>query len=81
MAFVATGTTALLIGLAFGAAIAEQPFFSSSRAAIPNLIEDPEDLNWANSLVTIGVARRDRDRSGARRRAATRRSDRAGCSR
>ena len=56
MAFVATGeSTALLIGLAFGAAIAEQPFFSSSRAAIPNLIESPDDLNWANSLVTIGV--------------------------
>jgi len=49
------GTTGLLIALAFGAAIAEQPFFSSSRAAIPNLIDDPEDLNWANSLVTIGV--------------------------
>lgn len=56
MAFVVeSGTTALLIGFAFAAAIAEQPFFSSSRAAIPNLIEDPADLNWANSLVTIGV--------------------------
>src|SRR5262245_32604249 len=49
------GTTGFLIALAFGAAIAEQPFCSSSRAAIPNLIDDPEDLNWANSLVTIGV--------------------------
>lgn len=56
MAVVATGDeTALLIGLAFGAAIAEQPFFSSSRAAIPNLIDSPDDMNWANSLVTIGV--------------------------
>jgi MFS family permease len=56
MAFVATqDMTALLIGLAFGAAIAEQPFLSSSRAAIPNLIDSPDDLNWANSLVTIGV--------------------------
>jgi MFS family permease len=44
-----------LIGLAFGSALAEQPFFSSSRAAIPNLIEDESQLSWANSLVTIGV--------------------------
>jgi MFS family permease len=45
----------LLIGLAFGSAIAELPFFSASRAAIPNLVESDHDLSWANSLVTIGV--------------------------
>jgi MFS family permease len=45
----------LLIGLAFGSAIAELPFFSASRAAIPNLVESDDDLAWANSLVTIGV--------------------------
>jgi MFS family permease len=56
MMFVAqVEATAALIALAFAASIAEQPFFSSSRAAIPNLIDSPEDLNWANSLVTIGV--------------------------
>ncbi len=44
-----------MIALAFGSAIAEQPFFSSSRAAIPNLVEDEGQLSWANSLVTIGV--------------------------
>ncbi len=44
-----------LIGLAFGSAIAELPFFSASRAAIPNLVESPEDIAWANSLVTLGV--------------------------
>jgi MFS family permease len=56
MAIVARAdATGVLIALAFGAAIAEQPFFSSSRAAIPNLIDSPDDLNWANSLVTIGV--------------------------
>jgi MFS family permease len=56
MALVAGGdATWALIAFAFGAAIAEQPFFSASRAAIPNLIDDPADLNWANSLVTIGV--------------------------
>jgi MFS family permease len=44
-----------LIALAFGSAIAEQPFFSASRAAIPNLVEDESQLSWANSLVTIGV--------------------------
>jgi MFS family permease len=44
-----------LIALAFGSAIAEQPFFSASRAAIPVLIERDEDLSWANSLITMGV--------------------------
>jgi MFS family permease len=44
-----------LIGIAFVAAIAELPFFSASRAAIPNLIDDDDQLAWANSLVTIGV--------------------------
>jgi MFS family permease len=45
----------LLIALAFGSAIAELPFFSASRAAIPNLVESDEDLSWANSLVSMGV--------------------------
>ena len=45
----------LLILLAFGSAIAELPFFSASRAAIPNLVECEEDLAWANSLITMGV--------------------------
>ena len=53
MAFV--DSTGWLIVLAFGSAIAELPFFSASRAAIPNLIEDESQLSWANSLVTIGV--------------------------
>ena len=46
---------ALLIGAAFISAIAEQPFFSASRAAIPALVEDEDDLSWANSLVSTGV--------------------------
>jgi MFS family permease len=45
----------LLIAFAFGSAIAELPFFSASRAAIPNLVESEHDLSWANSLVTMGV--------------------------
>ncbi|MGH2527263.1 MAG: MFS transporter, partial [Actinomycetota bacterium] len=45
----------LLIALAFGSALAELPFFSASRAAIPSLIQDDEHLSWANSLVTVGV--------------------------
>jgi MFS family permease len=45
----------LLIALAFGSALAELPFFSASRAAIPNLVESDEDISWANSLITIGV--------------------------
>ena len=45
----------LLIGLAFGSAIAELPFFSASRAALPNLVESEKDLAWANSLVSMGL--------------------------
>jgi MFS family permease len=44
-----------LILLAFGSAIAELPFFSASRAAIPNLVESEDQVSWANSLVTMGV--------------------------
>ncbi len=44
----------VLIALAFGSAIAELPFFSASRAAIPNLVESEKDLSWANSLITMG---------------------------
>ena len=44
-----------LILLAFGSAIAELPFFSASRAAIPNLVEREDDIAWANSLITLGV--------------------------
>jgi MFS family permease len=45
----------VLIALAFGSAIAELPFFSASRSAIPNLVESEEQISWANSLVTMGV--------------------------
>jgi MFS family permease len=48
-------TPVWLILLAFGSAIAELPFFSASRAAIPNLVEREEDISWANSLITLGV--------------------------
>lgn len=53
MAF--AGDPGVLIALAFGSAVAELPFFSSSRAAIPNLVETEADISWANSLVTVGV--------------------------
>jgi MFS family permease len=54
-AMVFADAPAVLIALAFGSAIAELPFFSASRAAIPNLVEREEDIAWANSLVTVGV--------------------------
>jgi MFS family permease len=53
MAFV-HGPLALIL-LAFGSALAEIPFFTASRAAIPNLVESEGDVSWANSLVTMGV--------------------------
>ena len=53
MAFVHLPLTLIL--LAFCSAVAELPFLSSSRAAIPNLVESEDDLAWANSLVTLGV--------------------------
>ena len=45
----------MLILLAFGSALADVPFFTASRAAIPNLVDTPDDISWANSLVTMGV--------------------------
>jgi MFS family permease len=53
MAFVSAPI--LLIALAFASAVADTPFFSASRAAIPNLAEREEDITWANSLISIGV--------------------------
>jgi MFS family permease len=43
-----------LLALAFCSAVAETPFLSASAAAIPNLVEDQDDLGWANGLVTLG---------------------------
>jgi MFS family permease len=45
----------MMILLAFGSALADVPFFTASRAAIPNLVDTPDDISWANSLVTMGV--------------------------
>jgi len=42
-----------LLGLAFWSAIVEQPFWSASAAAIPNLVDD-DRLAWANGLVALG---------------------------
>ncbi|TMK34144.1 MAG: MFS transporter [Actinobacteria bacterium] len=53
MVFAHAPTT--LIVLAFGSAIAELPFFSASRAAIPNLVASDDQISWANGLVTMGV--------------------------
>jgi MFS family permease len=44
----------LLIACGFVAAIAESPFWSASGAAIPALVEDPKEIEHANSLVSIG---------------------------
>jgi MFS family permease len=45
----------VLILLAFGSALAEIPFFTASRASIPNLVDTEDDVSWANSLLTMGV--------------------------
>jgi MFS family permease len=42
-----------LLGLAFWSAVVEQPFWSASAAAIPNLV-DEDRLAWANGLVALG---------------------------
>jgi MFS family permease len=44
-----------LLAFAFASAIADQPFYSASRAAIPNLVDDESQIAWANSWVTLGV--------------------------
>jgi MFS family permease len=43
----------LLLAFAFGSALVEAPFYSSSAAAIPNLVSN-DDLGWANGLVSVG---------------------------
>lgn len=53
MAFV--DTPLWLIGLAFGSALAELPFITASRAAIPNLVDSESDISWANSLVSTST--------------------------
>ncbi|MDP9300177.1 MAG: MFS transporter [Actinomycetota bacterium] len=55
LAMVFTHAPTTLIVLAFGSAIAELPFFSASRAAIPNLVTSDDQISWANGLVTMGV--------------------------
>jgi MFS family permease len=45
----------VLIVLAFGSALAEIPFITTSRAAIPNLVGSDDDVSWANGLVTMGT--------------------------
>ncbi|TMK60614.1 MAG: MFS transporter [Actinobacteria bacterium] len=55
LAMVFVHAPATLIVLAFGSAIAELPFLSASRAAIPNLVESDEQISWANGLITMGV--------------------------
>jgi MFS family permease len=44
-----------LLAFATASAVVEQPFFSASQAAIPNLVEDESQVSWANSWVTVGV--------------------------
>ena len=43
-----------LILLAFASAVTESPFWSSSAAAIPNLVQTEDDISWANGLVGVG---------------------------
>ncbi len=42
-----------LVAFAFASAVAEAPFWPASGAAIPNLVP-PEEVSWANSLVSVG---------------------------
>ncbi len=44
----------LLLVFAFVSAVVENPFWSASGAAIPNLVEE-RDLSWANGLVQLGA--------------------------
>ncbi|MEP7059674.1 MAG: MFS transporter [Actinomycetota bacterium] len=45
----------LLIAFGFAAAVAESPFWSASGAAVPALVDEPKEIEHANSLVQIGV--------------------------
>ena len=43
-----------LILLAFVSAVTESPFWASSAAAIPNLVQSDDDIAWANGLIAVG---------------------------
>ena len=43
-----------LISLAFVSAATESPFWASSAAAIPNLVQNEDDIAWANGLIAVG---------------------------
>ena len=60
-----TGRITLIL-LAFGSAVAELPFLSASRAAIPNLVRARTTLRVGEQPRDAGRARRDRRGSGAR---------------
>ncbi|HEX6130591.1 MAG TPA: MFS transporter, partial [Actinomycetota bacterium] len=45
-----------LLAFGFLAAVAEAPFLSSSAAAVPALVERPEDVDRANSWVSVGTS-------------------------
>ena len=62
------GHDRLLIGLAFGAAIAEQPFFSVLARRDPEPDRRPRGPELGEQPGHDRRPRRDRDRSGARRR-------------
>jgi MFS family permease len=44
----------ILVAFACLSAIADQPFYAASAAAIPNLVDDERQIAWANSWVGIG---------------------------
>jgi len=43
----------VLIGLGFLASVAELPFVPASGAAVPNLVDDEQDLTWANARLSV----------------------------
>ena len=70
----------VLILLAFASAIAELPFLSASRAAIPNLVDDPGGHLVGEQPRHAGCACGHRDRPGDRWVAAWRSRTSHGCS-
>ncbi len=52
MAFV--DSPSWLLFFAFWSAVGEAPMISSSGAAIPNLVQNEDDIPWANSMLQIG---------------------------
>ncbi len=56
VAIAGVGDPGWLLLFGFFAAVAEAPFISASSAAVPALVDDPKDVDRANSWISVGTS-------------------------